>query len=280
MTQTQLRRLNNLLKYLLLLIAVVVLVFPMYWILVTAVSPRGRLLAYPPNFLAVLHPRLENFARVFRETSLVRWFLNSVKITGLTIGVSIPTAIMAGYSLSRSFSRGISMVGSFLLIARMLPAALLMIPLYIIFQRVGLLNKHISVVIANVSFIVPFTTWMLKGYFDSIPISLEEAALVDGATLTQALFKVVLPLAKPGLAATTVYAAILSWSDFVFANTLLSRVDNWTLPVGIASFQQQNLVVWNDMMAVSFLSIVPIMVLFTILQKHLISGLTAGAIKQ
>ena len=213
----------------------------------------------------------------------MRWFLNSVKITGLTIGVSIPAATVAGYSWSRSFSRGISMVGSFLLIARMLPAALAsMIPLYIIFQRVGLLNKHISVVIT--SSIHRRLPRGLKVISTARPISLgREVALVDfRPRLTQSPFqKLCFPSwQSPGWAATTVYAAILSWSDFVFLIPCFPELIIWTLPVGIVSFHSRNPLVWNDMMVVPFLSIVPIMVLFTILQKHLISGLTAWAIKQ
>jgi multiple sugar transport system permease protein len=272
------KRLNQVLIYVLVGMSLVVLLFPLYWMFITAIRPSNELLSWPPQFL----PRdgsWRAFRFVLEETLIFRWFLNSTVVTALTIAVAVPVSTLAGYALSRFNYRGVSETGFLLLVARMLPASLLIIPLYIIFAKLGLINNYLSLVIANTTFVVPFGAWMMKGFFDSIPVELEDAAMIDGTSAFGALIRIVIPLSLPGLAATVIYCAILTWGEFVFATTLLSGAARWTGPIGIASFNQQYLIAWNEIMAASLIFVIPVIVLFAFLERYLVQGLAASGVK-
>jgi multiple sugar transport system permease protein len=272
------RRSSTLLVIVLVILTLIVLLFPLYWMLVTALRPGNQLLSYPPRFFPT-DLTLEAFRRVLGETLIFRWFLNSTIITVATMAIAVPISALAGYAMSRFRYTGVRETGYFLLVARMLPASLLIIPLYFIFVRLGLNDSYLAVIIANTTFVVPFGAWMLKGFFDSIPTELEDAAMIDGTTALGALARVVLPLSLPGLAATTVYCAIITWGEFVFASTLISGADRWTGPIGIASFNQQYLIQWSDIMAASLVFIVPVILFFAFLERYLVQGIAAGGVK-
>ena len=272
------RRSSTLLVTVLVILTLIVLLFPLYWMLVTALRPGNQLLSYPPRFFPT-DLTLEAFRRVLGETLIFRWFLNSTVITVATMVIAVPISALAGYAMSRFRYAGIRETGYFLLVARMLPASLLIIPLYFIFVRLGLNDSYLAVIIANTTFVVPFGAWMLKGFFDSIPRELEDAAMIDGTTALGALARVVLPLSLPGLAATTVYCAIITWGEFVFASTLISGADRWTGPIGIASFNQQYLIQWSDIMAASLVFILPVILFFAFLERYLVQGIAAGGVK-
>lgn len=279
MTARARRTATRTLLYLLVIGTLVVLLFPIYWMFVTSVRPDNTLLSYPPKFVPT-DGSFAAYARVLSETPIFRWFLNSALVTAVTIAVAVPVSSLAGYAISRFRYVGVRETGYFLLVARMLPSSLLIIPLYFIFARLGLVNNYLALVIANTTFVVPFGTWMMKGFFDSIPTELEDAAMIDGASAITALLRVVVPLSLPGLAATTTYCAILTWGEFIFATTLLSGEMRWTGPIGIASFIQQYLIQWNDIMAASLVFVLPVIVLFAFLERYLVQGLAAGGVKQ
>jgi multiple sugar transport system permease protein len=264
--------------YVLVIGTLAFLLFPLYWMLVTALRPGNVLLSWPPQFLPA-DASLTAFRRVLEETLIFRWFLNSTVVAAVTIALAVPISSFAGYAMSRFRYRGVSETGFLLLVARMLPSSLLIIPLYIIFARLGLIDSYLSLVIANTSFVVPFGAWMMKGFFDSIPRELEDAAMIDGASAFGALMRVVMPLSLPGLAATTIYCAILTWGEFVFATTLISGESRWTGPIGIAAFNQQYRIEWNDIMAASLLFVLPVIVLFAFLERYLVQGIAASGVK-
>jgi multiple sugar transport system permease protein len=261
-----------------LAIAALVL-FPIYWMLLTALLPgeltRARAPALLPQWSALT---LEAFAAVLARKPVLTWLGNSVIVTAGATVVSLTIATLAGYSLSRFKSRAQQTAGFALLASKMLPASLIVIPFFIAFSTFGLIDTRGGLVLANAAVGVPFATWLMKGFFDSIPREIELAAMLDGCNGAQAVWHVVLPLARPGLAACAMYLAIVAWSDFVFARTLISNPDLWTLTVGMQSFLGEYGVDWPSLMAVGALSLAPVLVLFLLLEPFLVSGMTQGAV--
>jgi len=254
------------------------LVFPIYWMFNTSLAPQNQIYVYPPQ---LIHPgaSFAAYVKVFQERPMARWFLNSLFVVLLSGVYSLTAGALAGYGLSRFRSRGTGMLGYLLLASRMLPTTLLVIPLFVAMSAVHLINTLWSVVIANVTFIMPFATWMLKGYFDGIPRELDEAAYIDGSSRLGALARVVLPLAAPGLAATALYSAILAWDEYLFARTFLTSTSSWTIAVGLGSFRGEYVTYWNEVMAASLIGTLPLIVIFLVLERQLVHGLTAGAVK-
>jgi multiple sugar transport system permease protein len=185
---------------------------------------------------------------------------------------------MAGYSLSRFRTKAQQAMGFGLLASKMLPGSLIIIPFFILFSKAGLIESKLGVILANSATAVPFATWLLKGFFDAIPRELEQAAMIDGCNEWQAFRHIVLPLAAPGLAAASAYIAIVTWADLVFARTLNSKPDNWVVTVGLQSFTGEYLVEWGALMAASAVSLLPMLVLFLLLEPFLVKGSTQGSL--
>jgi multiple sugar transport system permease protein len=185
---------------------------------------------------------------------------------------------MAGYSLSRYRTKAQQALGFGLLASKMLPGSLIIIPFFILFSKAGLIESKLGVILANSAVAVPFATWLLKGFFDAIPRELEQAAMIDGCNEWTAFRYVVLPLARPGLAASAAYIAIVTWADLVFARTLMSKPDNWVVTVGLQSFTGEYLVEWAALMAAATISLSPMLVLFLVLEPFLSGGATKGAL--
>ena len=257
--------------------ACVVLGFPIWWMAITAVAPPGRIRTYPPLLLP-LHPDWSGFAAVLFHRPLLRWIGNSIVVAGGATALSVGLAILGGYALSRYAGHFVRAAGLTVLVAKMIPATLIVIPLYVIFRRFGMVTNLTSIILAHCTLTIPFAIWMLKAYFDSIPRELEEAAMSDGCSAVGTLWRIVLPVAVPGLGATALYAFILSWNEFAFARTLLTgNPANWTVTVGLASIRGEYLTAWNEIMAASVLIAAPIMAVFVWLERYLVAGLTAGA---
>jgi multiple sugar transport system permease protein len=222
---------------------------------------------------------LTSYIEIFTERPMLQWLQNSAFVVLIVTIISLCVCTFAGYSLSRYKRRGTIALGWLMLGSRMLPTTLLVIPLFIVMKKLGLLNTLYSVALADLVFIIPFSVWMLKGYFDSIPRDLEEAAWIDGASRVDALIRVIMPLAAPGIAATLLYGAILSWDEFVFARTFINGNQTWTVTLGLAGFKGEYVTYWNDLMAASLIGTIPIMLIFLFMERYLISGLTAGSVK-
>jgi multiple sugar transport system permease protein len=261
-----------------LLLAAIVL-FPIYWMALTSVLPSELTRSRSPVLLPRLSAlSLDAFSNIVARKPVFTWLANSVIVTVAATLISLIIATLAGYSLSRFKSRAQQGAGFALLVSKMLPASLIVIPFFIAFSTFGLIDSRWGLILANAAVGVPFATWLMKGFFDGIPREIELAAMLDGCNGAQAVWYVVLPLARPGLAASGIYLAIVTWSDFVFARTLVTSPDLWVLNVGLQSFLGEYLVDWSSLMAVGMLSLAPVFVLFLLLEPFLVSGMTQGAI--
>lgn len=272
-------RLRQMSMYLLIVLAVIVLAFPLYWMLVTSLTTRSALLENVQVLPNISNMTLDNFKKILRMHPMLTWFGNSLFVTCFSTIAAIVVSTMAAYSMSRYKYRSTNFLGFFLLVVRMLPETLLVVPLYMMFTNMKLINNYASLIISNITFIIPFATWMMKGYFDSISPSLEEAARIDGCSRLQAVRKVIVPLATPGIAATATYSAILGWSEFLFARTFITKPDKWTITVGISSLMGEYTIIWGEVMAAAAISIIPIALVFIFLEKYMVAGVTAGAVK-
>jgi multiple sugar transport system permease protein len=252
--------------------------FPLYWMFITAVTPEARLLQYPPVFVPAA-PDLSAFERVFTTGPLVQWLLNSAILTIGSMAAALVISVFAGYSLSRFNSRFADALALMLLATKMIPATLLMVPLYVMFKDWGMSDSRVGLIVAYTTFEIPFATWMLKGYFDSLPRELEQAAEVDGCSPFTAFFRVTLPLAGPGIAAAAIASAVLAWGDYDFARGLLASQSKWPVTVGINSLFGEHVVHWNDIMASSLVSILPVIALFVLVERYIVAGMTSGAVK-
>ncbi|CAH1671265.1 MAG: carbohydrate ABC transporter permease [Chelatococcus sp.] len=256
-----------------------VLLFPIYWLVVTALSPADSLHHLPPKFWPDV-PQWGIFREIIEQRPIPLWLGNSILAALGSVGISMFVSVFAGYSLSRFRLRGGPSLGLFILTAKMLPATLLVIPLFGIFRQLGLIGSLWSIILAHATLIVPFSTWMLKGYFDTIPRELEQAAMVDGCSPLGAMFRVILPVATPGLAATALYGFVLSWSDYAYARTFLTNSQtNWTANLGITTMKGEYITNWNQISAAAVLVALPIIVIYLFLERYLVGGLTAGAEK-
>lgn len=271
--------LDTVILYALVVATCAMLVFPIYWLVVTALSEPDQLRQLPPKFWPD-QPRWGVFGQIMAERPILLWLGNSALAAIGAVTLSMVVSVLAGYSLSRFRVRGGQSLGLFILTAKMLPATLLVIPLFGIFRNLELIGSLWSIILAHATLIIPFTTWMLKGYFDTIPRELEQAAMVDGCSPLGAMVRVILPVSAPGLAATALYGFVLSWSDYAYARTFLTNAqDNWTANLGITTMKGEYVSNWSEISAASILVALPILLIYLFLERYLVGGLTAGAEK-
>ncbi|SEF86523.1 carbohydrate ABC transporter permease [Bosea lathyri] len=270
---------DSILLYAAVIATCAILVFPIYWLVVTALSEPDQLRQLPPKFWPD-QPRWHVFGEIMAERPILLWLGNSALAAIGAVTLSMTVSVLAGYSLSRFRVRGGPSLGLFILTAKMLPATLLVIPLFGIFRQLELIGSLWSIILAHATLIIPFTTWMLKGYFDTIPRELEQAAMIDGCSPLGAMVRVILPVSAPGLAATALYGFVLSWSDYAYARTFLTNAQsNWTANLGITTMKGEYVSNWSDISAASILVALPILLIYLFLERYLVGGLTAGAEK-
>ncbi|MDJ1645441.1 carbohydrate ABC transporter permease [Streptomyces pakalii] len=257
-----------------------VLMFPVYWMIMTSIVPSERLLVSEPPLIPPSDAvSASAYTSALRDLPVLDWLWNSTVTTVGAAVLSTAVSTLGGYSLSRFRTRGQQAMGFTLLFSRMLPGTLLIIPVFVLFATFGMVNNLWSVTLVNTAATVPFTTWLMKGFVDAVPVEIEQAAMIDGCGRAGALWRVIVPLLKPGIAATFTYASILTWGDFLFARTLMGNPDGWTVTVGIASFIGEFSVDWSGLMAVGLISMVPMILLFLLLEPFLAKGMTTGSVK-
>lgn len=275
------------LSHIMIIIAVILLcavtLFPFIWMISTSFKPANEVYSFPPTFVP-LEPTFNGYSEILTKSSssfnFIKWTVNSTVIAVFTTVFSMIIASLGGYGLSRYKFKGKGALTYTILTSQVLPGSLLIVPLYIIMSNLKLLDTHLGLILAYATFSVPFCTWMMKGFFDTIPVSVDEAAMVDGANRFRLFTTIIIPLTAPGLVATGLFSFITGWNEYLFGSIFMKSYNNWTLPVGIASFQGQYTTNWTTIMAGSVLITLPVVALFLVLQKHLVSGMTAGAVKQ
>jgi multiple sugar transport system permease protein len=272
-------RVSTWLRLIAITLITLLLIFPIYWMMLTSVLPTDQILSRHPTFI----PNLSDltfgaFQRVFDLRPFALWLLNSFVVSLVSTVLSLGVSILAGYSLSRWRHLPQQILGASLLFSKLIPSSIVIIPIFIIFNTAGMLDNYPGLIIANLSLGVPLATWTMKSVFDRVPVEIDQAAMMDGCSELQTLRYIVLPLTKPGLAACGIYLLIVSWSEFVFARTLMRSDQHKMLTVGIQSFVGEHTVDWATLMAAGTISLVPVIILFVALEPFLVSGLTKGAL--
>ncbi|MEU8248326.1 carbohydrate ABC transporter permease [Nonomuraea sp. NPDC048916] len=260
-----------------LLLAVGVALFPVVWLILTSLKPRDGWLSTELQLFN--DSSLDNYARVLGGTQFPLWLLNSALVAALTTVLGVFLAATTGYAVSRFRFPGLRSVMWLLLVTQMFPVAVLIVPLYNLMAALGLLNQIPGLVIAYMTIAVPFCAWMMKSYFDTVPRELDQAAMVDGLTPFGAFWRVILPLARPGIAVTAFFCFMTAWGEVGYATIFMSQENKRTLGVGLQQFVGQHWSDWGLMTASAVLIAIPAGAVFLLVQRHLITGLTAGATK-
>ncbi|MFD9949530.1 sugar ABC transporter permease [Nonomuraea sp. NPDC059023] len=260
-----------------LIVASLISIFPVVWLILTSLKPRDGWLSTELELFN--SPSLGNYGRVLSETAFPTWLLNSVLVAGLTMLLGVFLAATTGYAISRFRFPGYRGVMWLLLITQMFPVAILIVPLYNLMASLKLLNQLPGLVIAYMTVAVPFCAWMMKSYFDTIPQEIDQAGMVDGLSPFGAFWRVVLPLARPGLAVTAFYCFMTAWGEVAYATVFMSQEEKRTLGVGLQQFVGQHWSDWGLLTAAAALIAIPAAAVFLLVQRHLVTGLTAGATK-
>lgn len=270
-------RLVAILLFAITLLCAALIVFPYYWMFASATSVES-LFQWPPRIVPEQFT-FEAFVTVFTERPIFRWLQNTAFVSLATAVFCTIVSINAGYALSRFNTKLTSAFSLLIMFSQMLPAALIVVPLYVIFRQLGLYNSLLGLAVADSAFVLPLATWLMKGFFDRIPVEIEEQAQIDGCSQFRAFYAVTLPLAVPGLVVVTVMSFISAWDEFFLARTLISSQSNWVLSVALTSFEGQYTIAWNEMMAASVIFALPAAFFFLLVQRYLVSGMTSGAVK-
>ncbi|MEE1928610.1 carbohydrate ABC transporter permease [Streptomyces sp. TRM 70351] len=258
-----------------LLLAALIAVFPPFWLLVTSFKPKHEAF----TFDLVRNFTLDNYSHVLGGTAFLTWFGNSVLVVLLTVVLGVFVSSTTGYALSRFRFPGMRPLLWTLLVTQMFPVAVLIVPLYNLMAQFGLLNQPVGLVVTYLTIAVPFCAWMMKGFFDTIPISIDESGRVDGLSPFGTFWRLIMPLAKPGIAVTGFYSFVTAWAEVAYASAFMTGEDKLTLARGLQTFVNQYTQDWGSMTAAAVLIAVPAALVFGFAQRYLISGMTAGAVK-
>ncbi len=266
------------LTYAFLLIFTLVVIYPILNVISISLRPADKLLSTSLRIIPE-NANLNSYIQLFTKTPFLRWLLNSTLISAVVMLTGVTLASTAGYALSRFrfFGKKAIMIG--ILITQMFPATMLLLPLYIMLIKLHLLNSYLGVIIIYTSTALPFCVWQMKGYYDTIPVSLEEAAMIDGCNQFQAFYKVVFPLALPALVITALFSFMSAWAEYVVAAQVLQEPELYTLAIGLKQFESSMATEWGLYAAGSLIVSIPAVLLFLVLSRYLISGLTLGSVK-
>jgi multiple sugar transport system permease protein len=258
----------------------VVLLFPFYWMAVTTFKPDDELLSREGNPFWVIHPTLAHIKKLLFDTAYPEWLFNTMLVSVVSTALSLVCSVLAAYAIERLRFRGSRYVGMSIFLAYLVPPSILFIPLAAIVYKFQLFDTRLALIVTYPTFLIPFCTWLLMGYFRSIPYELEECALIDGASRWQILVKIVLPLAVPGLISAGIFAFTLSWNEFIYALTFISSSEMKTIPVGVVTeLVEGDVYHWGALMAGALFGSLPVAILYSFFVEYYVSGMT-GAVKE
>lgn len=263
----------------LIVVALIVTLLPVYWLVSTSLKTQVEVFTSPPT-LWPQNPTTQNYIGLFTRRHLGQYLLNSITIVGSAVFLSLAIGSLGAYSLARfGKNLGQQKLNFWVLAPRMIPPVALVIPMFLILQKFGLINKQLGLILVYTGFNLPFVAWMMRSFFQEIPIDLEEAAMVDGASRLRSFRDIVLPLVSPGMAATAIFSLIITYNEFFFALILTSTPAAATLPVGTAALIGKTQTLYGEMAAAGVVAAVPLVVFALLVQRHLVRGLTMGAVK-
>ena len=261
-------------------IFVFVLLFPFYWMAITSFKPDSELLSRDGNPFLLIEPTLAHFKKLIFDTAYPEWLWNTVIVSVVSTFVSLAASVLAAYAIERLRFKGSRQVGLSVFLAYLVPPSILFIPLAAIVFQLGLFDTRWALILTYPTFLIPFCTWLLMGYFRSIPYELEECALIDGATRFEILWKIILPLAVPGLISAGIFAFTLSWNEFIYALTFISSSEVKTVAVGtITELVDGDVYHWGPLMAGALLGSLPVAIIYSFFVEYYVSGMT-GAVKE
>jgi len=265
--------LGALLFYVFILGVALVLLFPFFWMLASSFKTQVDIISWPPKFIWT--PTLANYERVFGEQDFLQYFKNSTIVGVSAVGGALILGLPAAYSIARFGQKRISV---FILVARLMPGISFLMPWYIVFSRLGLMDSYTALILSHLLITLPVVVWIMSSYFEAIPRELEESAMVDGATMQRAFVSIILPISGPGVVTATTLSFIFSWNNFMFSQ-VLSMQKTKTLPIAVYNFVSYAEVDWGAVMAVAVAIMTPAIILTMIFQKYVVKGLTMGAVK-
>ena len=267
--------------YIPLFIIVVILLFPFYWMALTSIKPDEQLIdmdKYNPFW--VVGPTFKHISKLLFETSYPQWLWNTMYVAAAATFLSIAASVLAAYAIVRLRFKGAQTVGALIFMAYLVPPSILFIPLASVIHSYGLFDSPLSLILVYPTLLIPFSTWLLMGYFKTIPFELEECALIDGASRWQILTKIILPLAVPGLISAFIFSFTLCWNEFIYALTFLASTPNKTVPVAIVNeFVDGDIYKWGSLMAGALVGSLPLVILYAFFVEHYVSAMT-GAVKE
>jgi multiple sugar transport system permease protein len=270
------RTLKSVLVYLALLMIVVLSLFPLFWIFLTSIKPKALTFAIPPAW--IFPPTLENYRDVFLYGPFPKYFSNSLIVAVGTTAIALLVGSLAAYAFARFDFRGSHVIQMAVLIPQIIPPITIIIPLFVLFRSIEMIDRLPALIFSYLSFTIPLSIWMMVGFFRDVPRELEEAALIDGASRWQAMWRVVFPLVAPGLAATAILCFIYAWNEFLYAVILTGR-NARTVPVAITGFITNRDILWGRIAASGSVVLIPVLIFALSVQRYLVRGLSKGAIK-
>lgn len=272
-------RIINIVRHIILTVITIYCVFPFLWMVISSLKPKTEIRTATPTMI-IHHPTLENFRYVLFDKGFLGYIKNSLIVASIACAISIVIAVMAGYALSRYYrKKAVAVTYVSMMLSQMIPGVLLLVPLYLIMMKLGILESYWSLILAYTTFVIPMCTFMMSSFFDGISLALEEAAEMDGCNKFQIITKIILPVSIPCLVSTALYAFIHAWNEFMFGYIFISTTKYRPITPAIMLFKGSDTIDWGSLMSASVLAVLPLAIIFLFLQRYFLSGLMAGSVK-